>query len=162
MAVGMYYSYHIRIEIVKRIRTHSSPRTSDNTNADPETRIHWISLAKEVKVPIRCIYITASPELCKHNNAVRAANRDMVRYNVAIHRYDREHELYVSVYANHMILLYIQNPESRASLPGIAFGDFNRRFREPTLNEGFQDITRVNFRFRGGEAEKKIWSKYWI
>ena len=60
---------------------HSSLRTSDNTNADPETRIHWINLAREVNVPIRCIYITAPPELCKHNNAVRAANRDMVRYN---------------------------------------------------------------------------------
>lgn len=50
----------------------------DNTNADPETREHWINLAKELKIPIRCIYFPASPELCRHNNAVRAANRDLV------------------------------------------------------------------------------------
>ena len=46
---------------------------TDNTNADPETRSSWIHLAKELKVPIRCIYLVASQELCKHNNAVRAA-----------------------------------------------------------------------------------------
>lgn len=51
---------------------------TDNTNADPNTRAEWVRVAKESNVPIRCVYFTSSPELCKHNNAVRAANRSLV------------------------------------------------------------------------------------
>ncbi|KAL4808536.1 polynucleotide kinase 3 phosphatase-domain-containing protein [Aspergillus unguis] len=103
----------------------------DNTNADIDTRALWIDVAKEFKVPIRCVYFSAPSELCKHNNAVRAANTSL-------------------------------NPESRTLLPGIAFGDYLRRFQEPTLSEGFQDIIRVDFRFRGDEDAKKVWGQYWI
>ncbi|KAB8216150.1 polynucleotide kinase 3 phosphatase-domain-containing protein [Aspergillus novoparasiticus] len=103
----------------------------DNTNADPETRSHWIEIAKEFGIPIRCVYFSASPTLCRHNNAVRASNKSL-------------------------------NPESRTLLPGIAFGDFGRRFKEPTMAEGFQDIVRVDFRFRGDEESQKIWKQYWI
>ncbi|KJK64510.1 Polynucleotide kinase 3 phosphatase [Aspergillus parasiticus SU-1] len=56
----------------------------------------------------------------------------------------------------------LQNPESRTLLPGIAFGDFGRRFKEPTMAEGFKDIVRVDFRFRGDEESQKIWKQYWI
>ncbi|GAB1195362.1 hypothetical protein APSETT444_004620 [Aspergillus pseudonomiae] len=54
------------------------------------------------------------------------------------------------------------NPESRTLLPGIAFGDFGRRFKEPTMAEGFKDIVRVDFRFRGDEESKNIWRQYWV
>jgi hypothetical protein len=47
---------------------------TDNTNADPDTRAHWIALAKKLKVPIRCILFTAPPRLCEHNDTVRALN----------------------------------------------------------------------------------------
>ncbi|KAJ9197805.1 hypothetical protein DTO021D3_5436 [Paecilomyces variotii] len=103
----------------------------DNTNADPETRAYWTEIARQHKIPIRVVYFTSPPELCRHNDAVRAANRDL-------------------------------NPESRTLLPGIAFGDFARRFRPPDLSEGFQDITRVDFRFEGDEEAKKRWRQYWI
>ncbi|KAL3463222.1 polynucleotide kinase 3 phosphatase-domain-containing protein [Aspergillus heterothallicus] len=103
----------------------------DNTNADPETRALWLDVAKQFDVPIRCVYFSASPALCKHNNAVRAANKTL-------------------------------NPESRTLLPGIAFGDFGKRFKEPTLSEGFQDIIRVDFRFCGDEDAKKLWGQFWI
>ncbi|KAJ5468617.1 hypothetical protein N7475_006369 [Penicillium sp. IBT 31633x] len=103
----------------------------DNTNADPETRAHWISLAKELKIPVRCVQFISTPDLCKHNNAVRASNKEL-------------------------------NPESRTSLPGIAFGDFGRRFRAPTLEEGFDDIIPVEFEFRGSQDAKELWSQYWI
>ncbi|RDW60330.1 putative DNA 3'-phosphatase Tpp1 [Aspergillus mulundensis] len=104
---------------------------ADNTNADQVTRAHWIEVAKEFNVPIRCVYFSASPALCKHNNAVRAANTSL-------------------------------NPESRILVPGIAFGDFLKRFQEPTLTEGFQDIIRVDFRFRGDDEAKNLWKQYWI
>ncbi|GKZ20638.1 hypothetical protein AbraIFM66951_005366 [Aspergillus brasiliensis] len=103
----------------------------DNTNADPETRSHWVEVAKEYNVPIRCVYFTASPALCRHNNAVRAANQTL-------------------------------NRESRTLLPGIAFGDFLRRFKEPSMEEGFKDIIRVEFRFRGDEDAKRLWGQYWV
>jgi bifunctional polynucleotide phosphatase/kinase len=52
--------------------------TTDNTNADVETRASWIKLARELKIPIRCIHFTAPAALCEHNNAFRALNPDMV------------------------------------------------------------------------------------
>ncbi|KAH8697178.1 putative DNA 3'-phosphatase Tpp1 [Talaromyces proteolyticus] len=103
----------------------------DNTNAGTETRAYWTEIAKEFKIPIRCVYFIAPPALCKHNDAVRAANPTL-------------------------------NPESRTALPGIAFGDFARRFQEPQLSEGFEDITRVQFRFDGDEDAKKVWSQFWV
>ncbi|EDN09052.1 conserved hypothetical protein [Histoplasma mississippiense (nom. inval.)] len=54
------------------------------------------------------------------------------------------------------------NPESRSSLPGIAFGDFQRRFQVPVLSEGFQDITHVEFKFQGTPATKEVWGQYWV
>ncbi|KAG5297472.1 polynucleotide kinase [Histoplasma ohiense] len=106
----------------------------DNTNAGPETRAYWIDLAKETNVPIRCIYLSTPPQICKHNDAVRAANP----------------------------MIESINPESRSSLPGIAFGDFQRRFQVPMLSEGFQDITHVEFKFQGTPATKEVWGQYWV
>ncbi|KAL4868792.1 hypothetical protein BDV12DRAFT_169040 [Aspergillus spectabilis] len=123
-----------RPKCIKVAKEHLAVKRSvviDNTNADLDTRSQWINVAKEFNVPIRCVYFSAPPTLCKHNNAVRAANTSL-------------------------------NPESRTLVPGIAFGDFLRRFQEPTLFEGFQDIIRVDFQFRGDEDAKRIWKQYWI
>lgn len=38
------------------------------------------------------------------------------------------------------------NPESRTLLPKMAFSGFASRYREPKTEEGFQDITKVNFK----------------
>lgn len=46
----------------------------DNTNMDKSTRAHWTDLAKTLGVPIQCIELKASPELCQHNDTVRALN----------------------------------------------------------------------------------------
>lgn len=44
----------------------------------------------------------------------------------------------------------------------MAFIDFQRRYEEPKLEEGFEDITRVDFVFRGTEEEKAIWKNFWV
>lgn len=44
----------------------------DSTNPDREVRKHWIDLAKKLDVPIRCALFTASKELGRHNDHVRA------------------------------------------------------------------------------------------
>ncbi|KAI9793511.1 MAG: hypothetical protein M1816_007943 [Peltula sp. TS41687] len=104
----------------------------DNTNADPETRAKWVELAGRHNVPIRCLYFTASAELCCHNNVVRALNGD------------------------------IMNPENRELLPNVAFASFASRFRAPTLDEGFQDLVKIDFQFAGNDEQRAIWSKHWI
>ncbi|KAF4243315.1 hypothetical protein CNMCM8980_009614 [Aspergillus fumigatiaffinis] len=119
------------IKVAKEFLAAGSSVVVDNTNADPNTRAEWVRVAKDFNVPIRCVYFTSPSDLCKHNNAVRAANRAL-------------------------------NPESRAPLPGIAFGDFLKRFKEPTLEEGFSDIVRVDFRFQGDEEARRIWGQYWV
>ena len=94
----------------------------DNTNADPDTRAVWINLAAKFKIPIRCVYFTASAKLCEHNDTVRAlASRD----------------------ANAKF-----NPEKRTMLPYVAFAGFASRFKEPKLTEGFQDLLSVEFEVR--------------
>ncbi|KAL8378095.1 hypothetical protein RB595_008683 [Gaeumannomyces hyphopodioides] len=54
------------------------------------------------------------------------------------------------------------NPESRDSLPTIAFNTFGSRFKEPKLSEGFQDIVEIEFTFRGSREEYAAWAKYWL
>lgn len=54
--------------------TCSDSHLLDNTNADPEVRSKWVQLAASHSVPIRCVLFTASPELCEHNDVVRALN----------------------------------------------------------------------------------------
>jgi len=38
------------------------------------------------------------------------------------------------------------NPENRSILPGVAIAGFFSRYREPTTKEGFEEITKVDFR----------------
>lgn len=38
------------------------------------------------------------------------------------------------------------NPEKRSILPHSAFAGFAARFKEPSIEEGFQDVTRVDFK----------------
>ncbi|KAK1760148.1 polynucleotide kinase 3 phosphatase-domain-containing protein [Echria macrotheca] len=54
------------------------------------------------------------------------------------------------------------NPEDRESLPKLAFNGFASRFKEPKVKEGFQDVTEVEFKFRGTKEEHAIWARYWI
>lgn len=87
----------------------------DNTNADQETRAIWVQLAKKFAVPIRCVYFPAPAKLCQHNDTVRA--------------------LCTSKF----------NPEKRSILPHSAFTGFVSRFKEPKVEEGFQDVIKVEF-----------------
>ncbi|USW58317.1 Putative HAD-superfamily hydrolase,subfamily IIIA, polynucleotide kinase 3 phosphatase [Septoria linicola] len=104
----------------------------DNTNADIETRAAWVQLAKRLKVPIRLVHFTAPAKLCEHNDTVRALSSGLM------------------------------NPEKRTMLPAMAFTGYTSRYRQPKSDEGFDDITQVDFAFRGNEQQKAFWRKYWI
>ncbi|KAK4245980.1 polynucleotide kinase 3 phosphatase-domain-containing protein [Corynascus novoguineensis] len=54
------------------------------------------------------------------------------------------------------------NPEARQALPRIALNGFASRFKEPRVDEGFQDIVPVDFKFRGTKEEYDIWGRYWV
>ncbi|KAF8474989.1 polynucleotide kinase 3 phosphatase-domain-containing protein [Kalaharituber pfeilii] len=98
----------------------------DNTNADVETRKLWIGLAKKLSIPIRCIHLTTPLHVCQHNDAVQAFGGDIV------------------------------NPEQQKALPKIAFSGYKSRFVEPQLDEGFVDITKIDFQWKGSDAERAI------
>ena len=53
------------------------------------------------------------------------------------------------------------NPEKRTILPGMAFSGFASRYKKPEISEGFQDLTDVQFKFRGTEEERAIWARFW-
>ncbi|TQV95143.1 hypothetical protein V2A60_009792 [Cordyceps javanica] len=54
------------------------------------------------------------------------------------------------------------NPEDREVLPEMAFTGFQSRYKPPQESEGFQDITEVEFRFRGTKEDYEIWGRYWL
>ncbi|EGE03052.1 polynucleotide kinase [Trichophyton equinum CBS 127.97] len=114
----------------------------DNTNANKATRAEWISLAKSLNLPIRCIYLSTPISVCKHNDAVRAANLTQ----------------FLLPPLGHESL----NPESRTKLPGMAFSEYARRFEEPDISEGFKDVASVVFQFDGDKEAREIWGQYWI
>lgn len=50
---------------------------ADNTNRDRDARAHWVKVAHEFKIPIRCILLTASARLAEHNDMVRSLNKSV-------------------------------------------------------------------------------------
>lgn len=47
----------------------------DNTNADAAVRGKWIQLSIKHSIPIRCVLMTTHPQVCEHNDVVRALNK---------------------------------------------------------------------------------------
>lgn len=123
----------------------------DNTNADVETRAAWIALAAKLGVPCRLVHFTAPPKLCEHNDTVRALSSEKVVSEIA-----------AETACTCMLTVCKLNPEDRTLLPKMAFSSFASRYREPKLEEGFQDITKVAFVFQGDEVQKALWSRYWV
>ncbi|KAM5535591.1 hypothetical protein V8D89_010758 [Ganoderma adspersum] len=105
----------------------------DNTNRDKQTRQYYITLAKKLKVPVRCIYFTGSLELAWHNNLYRAFNLPPS--------------------------LSTTEPK-RDLLPFSAFASFRENFEEPSVDEGFSDVRKVNWVFEGDEEARKRWSMW--
>ncbi len=54
------------------------------------------------------------------------------------------------------------NPESRQGLPRLAFNSFASRFKEPKVEEGFEEIVPVEFKFRGTKEQHDVWARFWL
>ncbi|KAF3925962.1 hypothetical protein ABW20_dc0106738 [Dactylellina cionopaga] len=105
----------------------------DNANPGRDARQIWKAVADKFKgVAFRSIYLATPEGLCKHNEGVRA---------------------YAAVSS--------MNPEGRTGLPGIAFSAYKSKFQEPDVSEGFVDVMKVEFAFRGTQAEHDVWKKHW-
>lgn len=104
----------------------------DNTNRDVKTREIWVTVAKEAKVPIRCVWFQTNLAVCKHNDAVRVLNKSLGADEI-----------------------------DRKFLPRPAWTSFDTAFQAPKVEEGFQDIIEVPFKFRGTRDEYQVWAQYW-
>ena len=50
----------------------------------------------------------------------------------------------------------------RGLLPGSAFSGYIARFESPTMDEGFDEVRSVTFRFEGNEAQRQKWGMYML
>ncbi|PIL23691.1 hypothetical protein GSI_13440 [Ganoderma sinense ZZ0214-1] len=105
----------------------------DNTNRDKQTRQYYTNLARKHKVPVRCIYFTGSIELAWHNNLYRALNLPPS--------------------------LSSTEPK-RGLLPYSAFTSFRENFEEPSVDEGFSEVRKVNWVFEGDEEARRRWNMW--
>ncbi|CAG8568533.1 9916_t:CDS:10, partial [Ambispora gerdemannii] len=105
------------------------PVVIDNTNPDIESRKTWIDLATKYKAPARCFWLQSPEALSKHNNMYRAFGN-----------------------------LQKLNSKSRL-IPDIAYNTYKARFMEPQLEEGFEEIKKIDFVFEGNEEERARWEK---
>lgn len=120
---------------------------TDATNPDSETRKHWVDLAATLSIPIRCIHLPAPLHICQHNDAVRALGGDIVRSTPSLLLFLSPHPPLRKLRGKMKITHEKQalNPEKRKVLPKIAFSTYTSRFKEPSRDEGFLDITTVEF-----------------
>ena len=123
----------------------------DNTNADADTRHHWIVLAQKHSLPIRAVHLTTPVAVCQHNDAVRAGHYTPVAKKSAQEKDATKEDLTIAF-----------NPEKRTLLPPVAFTSFVSRFIPPSMKEGFSEVLTVPFVFSGSEAARKVWGRYWI
>ena len=123
----------------------SKTKQTDNTNADVETRSHWIALGKRFNIPVRCVYFKTNPGLCAHNDAVRAFSGTTVRLWPFPPDIRIKTECEANCNANSM---HKMNPEKRTMLPRTAFTAFASRLQEPNPKEGFDEIVMIDFQVR--------------
>lgn len=131
----------------------------DNTNADIETRAAWVKLARSLGVEVRMVHFTAGVKVCEHNDTVRALTGEEVSEPNGVFLSCPEWKPKSSEHGDSCFddealtgQTRQNNPEKRAMLPKMAFSGFASRYREPKLEEGFQDITKVDFKVNLGSG----------
>jgi bifunctional polynucleotide phosphatase/kinase len=50
----------------------------------------------------------------------------------------------------------------RELLSEIVFRTFKSRFQEPTMDEGYQEIKKINFVFDGDDTDLDAWRKWYL
>ncbi|KAF2113062.1 polynucleotide kinase 3 phosphatase-domain-containing protein [Lophiotrema nucula] len=104
----------------------------DQRHLDRASRRKWVSFARECSISIFAIHFTTTLDLCLHNDAVRALGSTDI------------------------------DPKHRRVCPRNDFWDLVGTFQEPTVEEGFLDVVKVDFEWRGTEEARNVWQKFWI
>lgn len=103
-------------------------------------------------VPVRCVLLRVDISLAEHNDAVRAHCKAVSKHGNACKKSG----------PRHMIDIAEMNPEQRTLLPKVAFHGFAARFQMPDKQEGFQDVTTIDFRFAGSDEKRRAWARFWV
>ncbi|BGP14822.1 hypothetical protein JCM10213_001812 [Rhodosporidiobolus nylandii] len=126
------------LNLVRACLSSSPPKPCvvDNTSPSASVRSEYIKLVRASfpGVKIRCFHFTAPMELAMHNSVYRAA--------------------YAATDKG--------NGKKREVLPAIAFTSFAKNFQQPRLDEGFDEIKQINFKFDGTPDELKKWQRWLV
>lgn len=115
----------------------------DNTNPTKDTRQMWIQNVKSEypSLKIGAIHFTADDYLVQHNDGYRefsGALKEMLDIPGPVF-FDAKH------------------------VPGVAYHSFFKKFQIPTLDEGFDGVTKVDFYidFTFNPSDESLWSYYY-
>ncbi|POY76877.1 hypothetical protein BMF94_0129 [Rhodotorula taiwanensis] len=124
------------INLMKSCLSASPPKSCviDNTSPSRGVRAEYLSLIRTSfpGVRVRCFYFTAPIQLAMHNSVYRALCEPVDKGNGKV----------------------------REVLPMVAFLSFRTNLEIPTVDEGFDEVKRINFNFEGTPEQLKKWQRW--
>ena len=113
----------------------------DNTNPSEDSRYQYLQLAKSQGKKVIGIVFTTSSELAKHNNVYRCLVHEMLRFQ-------QFNQVELDFLPKH--------------IPQVALNTFKSRFKEPSVEEGFDEIVRLDFEpvFKS-DSHKRLWTQFY-
>ncbi|GAA5840763.1 hypothetical protein JCM9279_001214 [Rhodotorula babjevae] len=129
------------LDAVRKALTASPPKSVvvDNTSPTVSVRAEYLALVRAlnqpdaVQVRVRCVYFTAPLELAMHNSVYRALHEPVDAGG---------------------------SGRRREVLPLMAFMGYKSRLEVPRLDEGFDDLKHVHFKFSGSDEQLKRWHQW--
>ncbi|GAA5975452.1 hypothetical protein JCM10908_005167 [Rhodotorula pacifica] len=106
----------------------------DNTSPSRSVRSEYLSLIRSSfpGVKVRCFYFTAPIQLAMHNSVYRALCEPVDKGNGKV----------------------------RDVLPLIAFTSFRSNLEIPSMDEGFDEIKKIHFKFEGTPEQRQKWTRW--
>ncbi|KAG0099710.1 hypothetical protein BGZ93_006371 [Podila epicladia] len=156
---------------------------TNNTNPDVATRAPYIALAKQYNVPVRCFLFQADKDLALHNNYFRAFHRSLVEAEDAVRSLSTSSDASAqsssavttttttegpgeqaqktsSISSKEVTVTRIRDEPARERISEMVFFSYAKKYQEPTLQEGFSEIKRINF--VPDEDIRASWEKWYL
>ncbi|KAF1994252.1 PNK3P-domain-containing protein [Amniculicola lignicola CBS 123094] len=138
-----YYSNTLRILGYERIDPSSSDCAINlvadmlkagkyDTNQDRVGRQKWINISRACSARVLAAHMLTPPELCLHNDAVRALGGPQMNW------------------------------EGRSVHPRVEFWDVVKTFEPPKEVEGLDDIFTIAFKWTGTKEALFTWRRFWV
>lgn len=139
---------------------------ADNTNRDAATRKLYIDVAKKHKISIRyetpaCAMSPRFLTLCFQDASSSRLLSSFAFTTTCTGPLSRNSRIlrYVDFHCRRRALT-LQRPQQREALAAPIIHSFFKTLVEPSLDEGFSEIRRVNWSFQGSEEDRKRWSMW--